>query len=40
MSERFGNEFESLEALPTVVLLHAGKPAMVLPLFLGRKLNG
>ncbi len=39
ISTRFGGEFDRLDALPSVMLLHAGKAAMVLPLFLGHRLR-
>jgi 4-amino-4-deoxy-L-arabinose transferase-like glycosyltransferase len=36
MAKRYGTEFRSLQELPPVILRHAGMPAMVLPLFMGR----
>ena len=36
---RHGGSFDDLEALPPVMLLHAGRPAMLLPLFLGHRFH-
>lgn len=36
MAKRFGAKFQSLRELPPIILRHAGKPAMVLPAFIGR----
>ena len=36
---QYGTDFDALKALPSVLLLHAGRPAMVLPLFLGHRLH-
>ncbi|WP_428393200.1 glycosyltransferase family 39 protein [Lichenicoccus sp.] len=33
---RLGGSFQAIEPLPEVMLLHAGRPAMILPLYLGR----
>lgn len=35
---RFGSMFANIEALPPLILLHAGQEAMVVPLFLGQDL--
>ena len=37
---RLGDRFGAITPLPSVMLLHAGRPAMVLPLFLGRAFKG
>jgi hypothetical protein len=37
IDRRFGTAFQSLEERPPVILKHAGKPAMVLPLFIGHQ---
>jgi len=39
ISGKFARQFDSLEPLPPVTLLHAGRPAMLLPLFLGRHMH-
>jgi Dolichyl-phosphate-mannose-protein mannosyltransferase len=39
LSKRFGQEFDTLEAIRPVTVLHAGKPAMLLPLFIGHYLH-
>jgi 4-amino-4-deoxy-L-arabinose transferase-like glycosyltransferase len=36
---RFGTLFQTIEALPPVTVLHAGRPALSLPLYLGRRLR-
>lgn len=36
---RFGQSFDSIEALPATLVLHAGRPALRLPLFLGHGLR-
>jgi hypothetical protein len=38
MEAGLGSMFESIEALPPLILLHAGEKVMVVPLFLGRNL--
>ncbi len=37
ITERFGDSFAAITALPPVLLHHAGKPAMLLPVFLGHR---
>ena len=39
MNYFYGADFDRIEALPPVTILHAGRPAMLLPLFLGRRLR-
>ncbi len=39
VTARFGANFNSLEALPPALVRHDGRPAMVLPLFLGHRLH-
>jgi hypothetical protein len=39
ISARFGGNFDAIAELPPVTLLHAGRPAMMLPLFLGHRLH-
>lgn len=39
VTAKFGPLFDSIEALPATVVQHAGRPAMMLPLFLGRRLH-
>jgi hypothetical protein len=39
MSVRFGTSFDRIDVLPPVMLRHAGKPAMWLPLFRGHRLH-
>jgi hypothetical protein len=36
---QFGMSFDALEALPPAMVQHAGRPAMVLPLFIGHHLH-
>jgi 4-amino-4-deoxy-L-arabinose transferase-like glycosyltransferase len=36
---RFGKLFERIEVLPPATVLHAGRPALSLPLYLGRRLR-
>jgi 4-amino-4-deoxy-L-arabinose transferase-like glycosyltransferase len=36
---RFGKLFRSIEPLPPATVLHAGRPALTLPLYLGRRLR-
>ncbi len=36
---QFGTAFDTLEALPDAMVRHAGRPAMLLPLFMGRRLH-
>jgi 4-amino-4-deoxy-L-arabinose transferase-like glycosyltransferase len=38
-SARFDSSFDTIEELPPVLLYHAGRPAMRLPLFLGHQLR-
>lgn len=40
LSSQFAKSFDRIDELPPVMLLHAGKPAMLLPLFLGHDLHG
>jgi len=35
IDSQFGKMFDSLEALPPATVLHAGRPAMIVPLYLG-----
>jgi len=39
ITAQFGTSFDSLEALPAAMVQHAGRPAMLLPLFIGRHLH-
>ena len=39
LAARFGNDFDAVDTLPSVVIYHAGRPAMVLPVFLGHRLH-
>ena len=39
ITARFGNLFQSVEVLPPATVLHAGRPALSLPLYLGRRLR-
>ncbi len=39
ISARFGALFDQIDVLPSLLLLHAGRPAMLLPLFLGHRLH-
>ena len=39
VTEQFGPLFDSIEALPATVIRHGGRPAMLLPLFLGHRLH-
>jgi hypothetical protein len=39
ITARFGNLFQSIEVLPPATVLHAGRPALSLPLYLGRRLR-
>ena len=39
ITAQFGGLFDSVEALPSVLVRHAGRPAMVLPLFMGHRLH-
>ncbi len=36
---QFGASFDALEALPAAMVWHAGRPAMLLPLFMGHRLH-
>jgi len=40
ISTHFAASFGSIDQLPPVLLLHAGRPAMLLPLFLGHRFRG
>lgn len=40
MTASLGPDFEDIERLPPAVLLHAGRPAMEIPLFLGHHFQG
>ena len=35
----FGSQFDSITALPPLILMHGGRQAMVMPLFLGHHLH-
>ncbi len=39
IAARFGTLFERVEALPPATVLHAGRPALSLPLYLGHRLR-
>ncbi len=39
VTAQFGTLFDSVEALPPALVRHAGRPAMVLPLFMGHRLH-
>jgi len=39
IAAQFGPLFDSIDELPPVTLLHAGRPAMILPLFIGHGLR-
>ena len=39
IAAQFGPLFDSIDELPPVTLLHAGRPAMILPLFIGHRLR-
>ena len=39
ITTRFGNFFQSIEALPPATLLYNGHPALTLPLYLGHRLR-
>ena len=39
VTTQFGTSFDALEALPPAMVQHAGKPAMLLPLFMGHHLH-
>ena len=39
VTARFGASFDSVETLPAALVRHAGRPAMVLPLFMGHRLR-
>ena len=39
VTAQFGTVFDTLEALPDAMVRHAGRPAMLLPLFMGRRLH-
>ncbi len=39
ISARFGKLFETIEPLPPVTVLHDGRPALALPLYLGHRLR-
>jgi 4-amino-4-deoxy-L-arabinose transferase-like glycosyltransferase len=40
MVNSVGTDFGAIEPLPPAILLHAGRPAMTVPLFLGRAFHG
>jgi hypothetical protein len=40
LAARFGANFDKIEALPPITLVHAGRPAMVLGFFRGFRLHG
>ena len=39
ITARFGKSFQSIEMLPPAIVLHAGRPALTLPLYLGHRLG-
>jgi hypothetical protein len=39
ITARFSPLFQSISSLPPVTLLHAGRPALTLPLYLGHDLR-
>jgi len=39
IAARFGDLFQSIEALPPATVLHDGRPALSLPLYLGHRLR-
>ena len=39
VTTQFGTAFDTLDALPAAMVRHAGRPAMLLPLFLGHQLH-
>ncbi len=39
ITAKFGTSFDSIQALSTALVHHAGRPAMLLPLFLGTRLH-
>ncbi len=39
VTAQFGTAFDALEALPAAMVRQAGRPAMLLPLFMGRRLH-
>ena len=39
ITARFGPRFDTIEPLAPATVLHAGRPAMTVPLFLGRRLH-
>lgn len=39
ITARFGKLFEAIEPLPPVILLHAGRSGLTLPLYLGHRLR-
>lgn len=36
---RFGSSFDVVEMLPPTLVLHAGRPAMSIPLFMGHRFH-
>jgi hypothetical protein len=40
VTDSVGSSFSGIEQLPPALLLHAGKPAMEIPLFLGHDFRG
>ncbi len=39
VTTQFGASFDAMEALPATMVRHAGRPAMLLPLFMGHRLH-
>ncbi len=39
ITTQFGTSFDTLEVLPAAMVQHAGRPAMLLPLFMGHRLH-
>ena len=39
VTQQLGTSFDALEALPAAMVRHAGRPAMLLPLFMGHRLR-
>ena len=39
VTQQLGGSFDALEALPAAMVRHAGRPAMLLPLFMGHRLH-
>ena len=39
VTARFGSSFDLVEMLPPTLVMHAGRPAMSIPLFMGHRLH-